>query len=42
VPGAPELPAVKWKQLNLDKLGSDARKTATTELAKLLGVKLPA
>jgi hypothetical protein len=39
VPGAPELPAVKWKQLNLDKLQPDARKTATARLARLLGVK---
>ena len=42
VPRAQVLPAVKWKQLNLDKLQPDARKTATARLAKLLGVELPA
>jgi predicted nucleotidyltransferase component of viral defense system len=42
VPSAAELPAVQWKQLNLDKLSPDARKTATARLAKLLGVKPPA
>ncbi len=37
VPGAPDLPAVKWKQFNLDKLQENVRKKATARLADLLG-----
>jgi predicted nucleotidyltransferase component of viral defense system len=36
VDGAEDLPAVKWKQLNLDKLTADARIRMTEQLAKVL------
>ena len=36
LPGAANLPAVKWKQLNLDKMPSDARRRMVAQLEKLL------
>ncbi|UDL88388.1 nucleotidyl transferase AbiEii/AbiGii toxin family protein [Mesorhizobium sp. PAMC28654] len=36
VPGAPDLPAVKWKQLNLDKLSSNARARLVGQLETVL------
>ena len=36
VEGAENLPAVKWKQLNLDKLSSDARNRLVLQLAEVL------
>jgi hypothetical protein len=37
LPAAAELPAVKWRQLNLEKLSADRRATLVDELARLLG-----
>lgn len=36
VPGAAELPAVKWKQINLDKMSKDARAKAIARLDEVL------
>jgi hypothetical protein len=36
IDGAENLPAVKWKQLNLDKLSSDARNRLVVQLAAVL------
>jgi len=41
VPDVAELPAVKWKQFNLDKLQPRAREAATGRLAEVLGIKIP-
>ncbi|ACK50919.1 Domain of unknown function DUF1814 [Methylocella silvestris BL2] len=39
IPGASELPAVKWKQFNLDKLSADARARLVAQLAETLAAK---
>jgi predicted nucleotidyltransferase component of viral defense system len=39
VPGAADLPAVRWKQLNLDKLSRDAREKLVAKLALVLSGK---
>lgn len=39
VPGAADLPAVRWKQLNLDRMSAPSRQRALTELMKTLGVQ---
>ena len=36
VPGAAELPAVKWKQINLDKMSKEARAKAVARLDEVL------
>lgn len=36
LPGAVELPAVKWRQLNLDKLTPEKRSALVGELEKVL------
>jgi hypothetical protein len=36
VPGASELPAVRWKQINLDKLSAENRKRLVAQLADVL------
>jgi hypothetical protein len=36
VPGAAELPAVKWKQVNLDKLSAAIREKLVEQLASVL------
>ena len=36
VPGAADLPAVKWKQINLDKLSAEARAKLTAQLEAVL------
>jgi len=36
VPGAADLPAVRWKQLNLDKLSADTRNRLVDQLAEVL------
>lgn len=38
LPKVVDLPAVKWKQLNLDKLKDDIRATLTERLATILGI----
>jgi predicted nucleotidyltransferase component of viral defense system len=37
VPGAADLPAVRWKQTNLDKLSGEARERLVAELERVLG-----
>jgi hypothetical protein len=37
IPAAPDLPAVKWRQQNLDKLAPDRRAALVTRLAEMLG-----
>lgn len=37
LPAAPDLPAVKWRQLNLDKLSAHRRAKLVDELERLLG-----
>lgn len=36
VPGAAELPAIRWKQINLDKLSPEARARLVSQLEKIL------
>ncbi|MEH2560677.1 hypothetical protein V1289_000304 [Bradyrhizobium sp. AZCC 2289] len=36
VPGAADLPAIRWKQINLDKLSSAARSGLVAQLEKTL------
>jgi hypothetical protein len=36
VPGASELPAVRWKQINLDKLSTEVRARLVAQLASVL------
>ena len=36
VPGAPDLPAVRWKQMNLDKLSREARGRLVAQLEDVL------
>jgi hypothetical protein len=36
LPGAANLPAVKWRQLNLDKLTAERRATEVASLEKIL------
>jgi hypothetical protein len=38
VPGAPDLPAVKWRQQNLDKLAATKRADLVARLEEVLGV----
>ena len=38
VPGAPELPAVRWRQQNLDKVSADKRAALVANLKKALGL----
>jgi hypothetical protein len=38
VPGAAELPAVRWKQLNLDRLAPAAREKLVAQLRSVLNV----
>ena len=38
VPGAPDLPAVKWRQQNLDKLSAAKRDALVARLKEMLGV----
>ena len=38
VPGASELPAVRWKQINLDKLSAENRTRLAAQLAAVLGL----
>ncbi|CEJ88044.1 MULTISPECIES: nucleotidyl transferase AbiEii/AbiGii toxin family protein [Hyphomicrobiales] len=38
LPGVPNLPAVKWRQLNLDKLSKEKREALVAALEKALGV----
>ncbi len=38
LPGVPDLPAVKWRQLNLDKLSKEKREALVAALKKALGV----
>lgn len=38
LPGVPDLPAVKWRQLNLDKLPKEKRAALVAALKKALGV----
>jgi predicted nucleotidyltransferase component of viral defense system len=38
IPGAAELPAVRWRQINLDKLDANKRGALVANLAKVLGV----
>jgi hypothetical protein len=38
LPGVPDLPAVKWRQLNLDKLPNEKREALVAALKKTLGV----
>lgn len=38
VPGASELPAVRWKQINLDKLSAENRARLVAQLAAVLGL----
>lgn len=38
VPGAPDLPAVRWRQLNLDKLPKQKRDALVADLSRVLGV----
>ena len=38
VPAAPDLPAVKWRQQNLDKLAPERREALVTRLAEVLGI----
>ena len=37
IPGAADLPAVRWKQINLGKLSADTRARLVDQLAKVLG-----
>jgi predicted nucleotidyltransferase component of viral defense system len=37
IPDAPELPAVKWKQVNLDRLSTEARDRLLSQLQYVLG-----
>jgi hypothetical protein len=37
VPGAADLPAVRWKQINLDKLSADHRAKLVAQLDNVLG-----
>jgi predicted nucleotidyltransferase component of viral defense system len=39
VAGAMDLPAVRWKQVNLDRMQAAARQLAVAQLAELLGVE---
>jgi predicted nucleotidyltransferase component of viral defense system len=39
VPGAAELPAVKWKQLNLERLSADARQRLVSRLVSVLSAE---
>ncbi|RVI30885.1 nucleotidyl transferase AbiEii/AbiGii toxin family protein [Sinorhizobium meliloti] len=39
IKGAAELPAVRWKQINLDKLSADARARLVAQLAETLAAK---
>jgi hypothetical protein len=39
VPGAADLPAVKWRQLNLDKLSKEKRAELVKALEKVLSKK---
>jgi len=39
IPGAADLPAVKWKQFNLDRLSADARQRLVSQLAAVLGIQ---
>ena len=39
IPGAADLPAVKWKQVNLDRLSAEARQRLVSQLAAVLGVQ---
>lgn len=41
IPGAQELPAVMWKQLNLDKLSAPAREKLISKLADVLRLSKP-
>jgi predicted nucleotidyltransferase component of viral defense system len=41
VAGASELPAVRWKQLNLDKLPADTRARLAAQLAAVLNIQAP-
>lgn len=38
IPAAPNLPAVKWRQQNLDKLAPERRAALVTRLAEVLGI----
>jgi hypothetical protein len=37
LPAARDLPAVRWRQLNLDKLTKDKREALVTQLQKVIG-----
>jgi len=39
VPGAPDLPAVRWRQKNLDTLSAEKRNALVARLKEVLGLQ---